>query len=199
MQNEADRRRPTDRERWDRKYSAGEGPVHFEPNRLLTGHRPLLSGGRALDVACGFGGNALYLAALGYQVDAIDVSSVALDHAHAEAKRRRLPIQFIQADLSRWWVPQGRYDLIVVFFYLNREFMSHVVAGLRLGGWLFQANRSRHYLLIRPDFDPAYLLEPGELPRLAREAGLEVVYYADDDCRLPDTPHASQLIARRRR
>ena len=188
----------TDRQRWDRKYSAGEGPAHFEPNRLLTGHRTLLSGGQALDVACGFGGNALYLAALGYQVDAVDVSSVALAQAQAEARRRRLPIRFVQADLSRWWVAPGRYDLILVFFYLNRELMGQVVAGLRPGGWLFQANRSRHYLAIRPDFDPVYLLEPGELPRLAREAGLEVVYYADDDCRLPGTPRASELIARRR-
>ena len=187
----------TDRERWDRKYSAGEGPVHFEPDRLLTGHRALLSGGQALDVACGFGGNALYLAAQGYQVDAVDVSSVALAHAQAEARRRQQPIQFVQADLSRWWVPPGRYDLILVLFYLNRELMSQIGTGLRPGGWLFQANRSRHYLTIRPDFDPAYLLEPGELLRLAQEAGLQVVYYVDDDCRLPDAPHASQLIARR--
>jgi SAM-dependent methyltransferase len=184
----------SDRERWDRKYTAGEGPAHFRPKRFLTEHRHLLGGGRALDVACGFGGNALYLASLGYQVDAVDVSSVAMARARAEALRRDLVLNLIQADLSHWRVPAARYDLIVVFYYLNRDLMPQVAAGLCPGGLLFQANRNRRFLSLRPDFDPGYLLEPGELRRLACAAGLDVRTYADG---APGEVHNSYLIAQK--
>ncbi len=187
----------SDSERWDRKYAAGEGPAHFEPKPFLTRHHLLLAGGRALDVACGFGGNALYLASLGYRVDAVDASGFALGKARVEAVRRGLPINLVQADLSRWRVPPARYDLIVVFFYLNRALMPALAAGLRPGGLLFQANRNQRFLAARPDFDSDYLLQPGELGRLARAAGLEIVYDTDgapEDGAEDD--HNSRLIAR---
>jgi SAM-dependent methyltransferase len=184
----------SDRERWDRKYAAGEGPVHFEPKPFLTEHCHLLSSGRALDVACGFGGTALYLASLGYRVDAVDVSSFGLARAQAEATRRSLQVNFAQVDLARWSVPSSRYDLIAVFNYLNRDLMPRLVAGLRSGGLLFQTARNLRYLSIRPDFDPAYLLELGELAHFAARSGLEILHCLDGT---PAEAHASQLIARR--
>lgn len=188
----------SDRQRWDRKYAAGEGPAHFEPKPFLTQHHHLLGGGRALDAACGFGGNALYLASFGYQVDAVDASGFALTQARAEAVQRGLPLNLVQADLSRWRVPPARYDLILVFYYLNRALMPVLAAGLRPGGLLFQANRNARFLAVRPGFDPDYLLRPGELGRLARAAGLEIVYDLDGT---PVTEagqgHDSRLIARK--
>ena len=183
----------SDRQRWDRKYAAGEGPTAFTPKRFLVEHHALLGGGRALDVACGFGGNAMYLTARGCRVDAVDVSGVALAEAKSEARRRGLAINFVQADLDRWWVPPDRYDLILVFFYLNRDLFPQLAAGLRPGGLLFQAHRNTELLSERPDFNPDYLVEPGELRRLAQAAGLEVLYSAD---RAPDEHHTSQLISR---
>jgi SAM-dependent methyltransferase len=180
--------------RWDRKYSAGEGPAHYEPNPFLVENRHLLTGERALDVASGFGGNALYLASLGYRVDAVDVSGVALQRAQAEAMRRGLRIQWVQADLDRWWLPPARYDLILVFFYLNRDLMRQMAIALQPGGLLFQANRNRRFLEVRPDFNLDYLLEPGELCLMAREAGLETLHYSEVP---PETAHDSRLIARR--
>jgi tellurite methyltransferase len=184
----------SDQERWDRKYSAGEGPTHFEPNPLLTENRSLLGGGRALDAACGFGGSALYLAGIGYQVEAVDASGVGLASARAEAQRRGLDLHFIQADLARWPLPPARYDVITVFFYLNRSFVARAASSLRPGGLLFQANRNVHFLEERPNFSPKYLLQPGELRRLACAAGLEVLYYVDGT---PTEAHLTQLIARR--
>lgn len=180
----------SDRQRWDRKFAAGEGPAHFRPKQLLTDHRHLLTGGRALDVACGFGGNALYLASLGYRVEAVDVSGVALARAHAEARRRGLHVDLVQADLTHWWVPPARYDLISVFFYLNRELFPRLVAGLRPGGLWFQAARNVFTLRTRPGFDPAYLMEPGELLQFATISGLEVLHCADEQ-------DGSLLVARR--
>jgi 2-polyprenyl-3-methyl-5-hydroxy-6-metoxy-1,4-benzoquinol methylase len=184
----------SDRERWDRKYAAGEGPTHFRPNSLLVQNQQLLRNGRALDVACGFGGNALLLARRGFQVEAVDISAVGLARARSEAIRRDLEIDWVQADLARWWIPPGRYDVILVFYYLNRELAPHLAGGLRPGGYLFQANRNKAFLSVRPDFDPDYLLEPGELAEMARKAGLEVVHYARTP---PGESHNSQLIARK--
>jgi len=186
----------SDRERWNRKYAAGEGPVHFEAKDFLVEHQRLLpASGQALDVACGFGGNALWLAERGFHVDAVDVSDVALDRARAEAERRGLAgrIRFIQADMDEWTVPRARYDVILVFFYLNRGLMPRLAAGLRPGGLLFEANRNKRFLEERPNFDPDYLLEPGELRRLAEAAGLEIVLYTDSAA---DDPYNARLIAR---
>ncbi len=184
----------SDRERWDRKYASGEGPAHFEPNRLLSENRHLLSSGWALDVACGFGGNALYLASLGYRVHAVDVSTVGLVRAAAEASQRGLQIGFMQADLNRWYVPAAHYDLIAVFHYLNRDLLPQLIAGLRPGGLLFYSTHNRHYLSVRRDFPPAFLLELGELRHLAEDGNLDVIHFTDS---LPDHDHTSELIARR--
>jgi tellurite methyltransferase len=185
----------SDRERWNRKYTAGEGPAHFQPKEFLLEHAGLLAGGRALDVACGFGGNALYLARRGYRVDGVDISEVGLVQAQSEARERGLQdkIQFIQADVGRWWVAPERYDLILVFFYLNRGLMPRLAQGLRPGGLLFEANRNVRFLQARPDFDPDYLLAVGELREMALDAGLEVVYYADGT---PERDSDARLIAR---
>ncbi len=186
----------SDRERWNRKYALGEGPAHFAPKGFLTEHAGLLTGGRALDVACGFGGNALYLAARGYGVDAIDVSEVALRQAQGEARRRGLQqeVRLVQVDLDRWWVPHAHYDLIVVFYYLNRDLWPGLFAGLRPGGLLFEAHRNRRFLRERPDFDPDYLLEVGELSQRAREAGLEVLFHTDGTT---ERDYDTRLIGRR--
>ena len=187
----------SDRSRWNRKYGRGEGPAHFRPQHLLVEHAGLLpQGGLALDVACGFGGNALYLAARGYRVDAVDVSEVALDAASDEAQRLGLreQIRLVQADLDRWHVPPGRYDVILVFFYLNRDLLPRLARGLRPGGLLFQANRNRRHLKVHPDFPAGYLLDVGELRLLAEAAGLEVVHYTEGSL---DKDSDSFLIARR--
>lgn len=187
-------RRESDRERWDRKYAAGEGPAHFRPKRFLVENHHLLTGQRAIDVACGFGGNSIYLASAGFQVDALDVSGVALSRARAEAIRRGLCINWLQVDLDRWWYPPAHYDIVTVFFYLNRELMPQLASTLRPGGLLFQANHNKRFLELRPGFDPCYLLEPGDLQQMARDAGLEILYYVDS---APDEAYDSQLIARR--
>ena len=198
----------TDRKRWDRKYTAREGPAHFRPGRLLEEHRHLLTGAgqdaipqpagstggqRALDVACGFGGSSLYLASLGYRVDAVDVSGVALAQVQAEASRRGLQVNLVQADLTRWRVPPAYYDLIVIKYYLNRDLMPRLATGLRAGGLLFVENRNLQYLSVRPDFDPAFLLQLGELRRFAADAGLDLLHVADG----ARQAHESRLIARR--
>ena len=194
----------SDRERWNQKYARGQGPAHFRPSRLLVEHQHLLAdpsqqaagagvGRRALDVACGFGGSALYLASRGYRVDAVDISGVALSQAQAEAQRRGLQLGLVQADLGRWWVPPGHYDLIIVRYYLNWDLMPELAKGLKPRGLLFLETWNVHALAARPEFDPAYLLHPGELRRFTVDAHLDLIQVADGTTE----DQVSQLIARR--
>ena len=198
----------SDRERWNRKYADREGPAHFRPSHLLVEHRHMIaetardtnltdsgpgSGPRALDVACGFGGNSLYLSSLGYQVDAVDISDVALAQLQAEAARRGLRLRLIQADLSRWWVPPSHYDLIIVTYYLNRDLMYNLSRGLCPRGLLFIGTHNIRFLSERPDFDPAFLLRPGELRQFAQDAEMDVIEVAADGFKA----HTSRLVARR--
>ena len=75
----------TDREKWNERYTSGAYAARTHPTQLLADWIDQLPRGRALDVACGAGRNALYLAEHGYAVDAVDISSVALDRARAAA------------------------------------------------------------------------------------------------------------------
>ena len=204
----AKERAESDRERWNRKYADREGPANFRTSHLLVEHRHLIAemvreaslpdGGppsvpRAIDVACGFGGNSLYLASMGFQVDAVDISGVALAQLQAEAARRCLRLRLIQADLTRWWVPPSHYDLIIVTHYLNRDLMPQLSRTLRPGGMLFMETHNTRFLSERPDFDPAFLLHPGELCQFAQDAEMQVIQVADDGFEA----HTSRLVARR--
>lgn len=104
-----------DRERWDRRHAA-VADVSPMPPDVLRGREELLpAGGRALDVACGRGAVAVWLAQRGFTVDAVDVSGVALAAAGAFAERHGV------TDAVRWWEHDldlglpcaGPYDLVV--------------------------------------------------------------------------------------
>jgi hypothetical protein len=111
----------------------------------------------------------------------------------AEAQRRGLRLQLVEADLNRWWVSPNRYDLVIARHYLNRDLMPQLARGLRAGGMLFLETWNVQFLSVRPGFDPAFLLRPGELQRFALDAGLDTLHVADG---LPEA-HISQLVARR--
>ncbi|HEY8555380.1 MAG TPA: class I SAM-dependent methyltransferase [Burkholderiales bacterium] len=151
-----------DRERWDRKYAAGNpAPA---PNPLLARFAHLLDGrGIALDVACGVGQNAIELAARGYRVLAVDGSRRALEHARGAVAERGLPVQLVHADLDTFELAPGTCAVIVVFRYLDRRLFARLKEWLAPGGLLlcetFNVNQRRHAKHMNPD----YLLAPGEL------------------------------------
>ncbi|MBI5747375.1 MAG: methyltransferase domain-containing protein [Nitrospirae bacterium] len=68
---------------WDTRYLTGDYSPAKEPSRLLAQLLTLLPKGRALDIACGEGRNAIFLAKSGYEVDAVDISSVALERVES--------------------------------------------------------------------------------------------------------------------
>jgi tellurite methyltransferase len=82
-----------ERDKWDERYRSGSYEDRTHPTALVATWLPLLRAGTALDVACGAGRNALFLAASGFQVDALDISAVGLDRGRRDAERRGLSVR----------------------------------------------------------------------------------------------------------
>ena len=172
-----------DRERWNQRYRAGA--FDFDPTAWLVERQSLLlprrPAARALDLACGAGRNALYLAGLGYRVDAWDISDVALDLLRAELERRRaagqsLAIAPLRVDLESASLPESAYDLVVTIHFLERSLFASMATALRSDGLLLVQTLMRR--AAPDDRNPAYLLEPGELR--AAFPWLELVEYQED-------------------
>ncbi len=182
----------TAEEAWDRFYRSGVMRPKMDPSPLLVQHRSLLTGGRALEVACGKGQNTLCVAHLGYEVDAIDVSGEALDHLRQEVARLGLPVNIIQADLHAYPFPAETYDLVLVFFYLDRELIPTLKAALKPGGLMAYRTYNINHSKVAAGFTPKHLVALGELRKFFSD--FEVIY--SDDSAGP-THNISSLFARK--
>lgn len=123
--------------KWDERYRAGE-QVLREPAPLVVEFARDLPPGLALDLACGPGRNALYLAEHGWRVTAVDGSSVAIDILRTRAQERGLAIDARIADLEAdgFVFPDPGYDLILSCLYLQRTLIPGMKSALRPGGLL---------------------------------------------------------------
>jgi len=166
------------RKRWDTRWREKASQVDWQADPWLKRVLPLLDKGRVLDVACGIGRNALFLAGHHFDVTAVDLSSAALDQLTAEAARRGLAVQTSQVDLeSEPLLPEGPYDLILDFFYLHRQLLATLIDLLRPGGLLVLRTFSRAGRFPASGLDPRFVLEPGEL--LVIFAGWEVLLHEE--------------------
>jgi 2-polyprenyl-3-methyl-5-hydroxy-6-metoxy-1,4-benzoquinol methylase len=106
------------RDRWNERYLATPRVWSGSPNPVLIAEAAELAAGRALDIGCGEGADALWLAERGWQVLGIDVSDVAIDRARDEALSRTLPgrAEFQRADLREWVPERHTFDLVMAFF-----------------------------------------------------------------------------------
>jgi SAM-dependent methyltransferase len=149
---------------WDKRYSAGEH-LDDEPHSLITRVVSSLKPGRALDVACGPGRHAIWLAERGWTVTAVDLSRVAIDILQQRARVKGVEIDSLVADLEKYefTIEPESYDLIVVCNYLQRDLFPAIRKGTRVGGIVIAIIAMvDDDPQVRP-MNPAYLLNPGEL------------------------------------
>ena len=189
------------REKWNERYARPDREwLPASPAEWLVEHEALLEGGgRALDVACGDGRNALYLAQLGYMVDAIDVSDVAIDALRRATQERGLAMTIAPrvVDLEREPLPAGPYDVIVTLNFLQRDLFGPLQDALAPGGLLlYETLGQAHVDELGHDFNPAFLVAPGELP--AAFDRLEVVAHREGVVERSGSPRGvASLVARR--
>ena len=164
-----------ERATWDQRYRDGSYQARSSPFSLLEQMIERLPRGRALDVACGAGRNALFLAAHGYEVEAVDGSPEALRLAEEQARARALAVRWTEADLDDYVPPQTGYAVIVNCFYLNRPLLSRLAAALADGGYIFVEQHLRTPLPIPGNRE--WRLEPNELLRTF--SSLRIVHYEE--------------------
>ncbi|HUG90402.1 MAG TPA: class I SAM-dependent methyltransferase [Planctomycetaceae bacterium] len=170
-----------DRRRWDAKYAGRSVPAQLAPDEWLVENVLSLPPGRALDLACGIGHNAVWLARRGWTVDAVDISPAGLRLAAGLAGRNKTSVNWIAADLDAFTPAAGACDLVLVFRFLDRVRLPRLIeSALAAGGLLiYETFTTAH--LARPDShlkNPAYALGPRELPRLF--PGLKLVRYREE-------------------
>jgi len=140
--------------------------------------RPLLPArGAVLDVAGGAGRHALFYAKQGWKASLVDVSEVGIALARKNARRKKLAIETIVADLNSYDLQElpRRFDLVLVFFYLQRKLFPALVEILKPGGLLIYKTYLRGTL--KGPTHPLHLLQPNELLTALRT--LRVLHYRE--------------------
>ncbi len=101
---------------WDERHAAREPIESHRPDPSLAAVAVGLVPGRAIDLAAGDGRNAIWLAAHGWQVTAVDFSAVALDRARSAAEAAGATVHWVNADLLEWRPDPGSFDLVALMF-----------------------------------------------------------------------------------
>jgi SAM-dependent methyltransferase len=177
---------------WNERHAAAVW--NDQPADWLLAQRELLADqprGHALDIACGGGRNTCFLAELGFDVDALDISDVAIERVRRLAAERDLPITASRVDLSELrGFPRPPYEVVIDFFYRERALFGLIADALVPSGLLF----FQTFVGARPDgaFGPRFGLESGELR--ASFSALEIIHY--DELEIGDADRGRRTVAR---
>ncbi len=105
-----------DSQEWDRRYAGTELVWTAEPNQFVVAELQDLPPGRALDLGCGEGRNAVWLATRGWQVTAVDFSAVGLDKGRRLAEARGAAVDWVHADLRDYQPEEQAFELVLVAY-----------------------------------------------------------------------------------
>lgn len=151
------------------------------------------NGADALDVAGGPGRHALYLAARGWRATLVDISEVAIAQAKQRAAERGLSITAVAGECAAFDFSRQRYDLIAVFYFLERELFPALFGALRSGGLLIYKTYTVEQLALGGGpADRAHLLQTNEL--LWAFAQMDILHYHES----AGENATAELVARRK-
>lgn len=158
-----------DKKRWNKKYLEEKLPE--EPSQIVKDFYNIAKKGKALDIACGTGRNSIFLQEKGFEVDAVDISDVAIN----KLKEKNPNINAIVADLDNYQIPENRYELIININFLNRNLIPKIKDGLKKYGVLIFET----FVLNEESKTKDFYLRENELLRLFID--FYVVFYQEKD------------------
>ena len=166
---------------WNDRYATPELVWKAEPNAFLAEEAATLAPGRALDLACGEGRNAVWLAEQGWAVTGVDFSDVGLDKGRRMAAERGVDVEWICADATTWQSPEDGYDLVAVLYLQlpgeqRREAISRAGGAVAPGGTLLVIAHDHTNLTdgVGGPQDAAVLYRPDDVLADLAAAGLHV-------------------------
>ena len=164
---------------WDQRYAQRYTLWSGQPNAALVRETTGLKPGRALDVGCGEGADALWLAERGWEVTALDVSGVALERAARQAETLGMTLTFVHSGLVEARLPAGSFDLVSAQYPVLLRTAGNVAERVLLdavapGGTLLVV----HHPMPAPeeaqakglDFDPRDYVGPADVAALLDDA-----------------------------
>ena len=126
---------------WNERYATAEYVWKVDPNVFLVDQTADLAPGRALDLACGEGRNAVWLAEQGWAVTGVDFAEAGLDKGRRLAAQRGIEVDWICADATSWAGAGPDFDLVAIFYLQlpgddRRRAVGHAGRALAPGGTL---------------------------------------------------------------
>jgi SAM-dependent methyltransferase len=165
-------------DKWNRIYAVDEHG-QFRAAKVLQDHLHLLPfTGKALDVACGLGNNALLLAQHGLQTYAWDISQIAVDKLLTCTENLNISLQVEARDITALPPAAESFDIIVVSHFLERTLIPHLIAALRKGGLIYYQTFIKDKVGAKGPQNPEYRLNRNELLDLFRS--LQIVFYREE-------------------
>lgn len=182
---------------WEERYRSRARVVedfYAEPTALLAQTAQTLPPGKALDLACGTGRNALWLAEHGWKVTAVDGATAAIELLRRGACLRGVTVDTRVADIEKheYRIEKDYWDLIAICYYLQRDLFEPAKRGVAPGGILISIVH-----ITEPGEEPtAHRLRPGELDQYFK--GWEILHTHEG--KLNGSAHrrlVAEIVARR--
>lgn len=194
-----------DKQKWETRYREGAYAERTHPSAYLKHALDVIvkppPSYKALDLACGAGRNALYLAANGFEVDAVDIASEALQRGQQAAAVASVDhIFWREHDLDQTLDPAlTHYGLIIMMRYLDVPLLSDMAKRLASGGYLLSEVHLQTDQVVAGPSSNNFRAAPGELKSAAE--GLDIIEYTEGLETDPDgsTVAVARLLARKPR
>lgn len=182
--------------KWDARFKSEDCVLGTNPSQYLEDNidliMSLVSGRKALDIACGEGRNSIFLAKRGFQVLGLDISSAGLEKGRQWMEREGVQVDFRQTNLEQYEFSE-RYDLILNCNFLLRDLIPKSVEALSPGGIiLFDTLLDSPF--VPTTHNKEYLLQPGELVRIFQNFPGEILAPEEN---LHDRMPTAKLIFRK--
>jgi tellurite methyltransferase len=180
----------TDQQKWDKRYREGAYAERPHPSawllHCLANMVQTAQGTLALDLACGAGRNSIYLARLGYRVDAVDIAGEALRRGKLRAQTEAVTgINWLQQDLDDWRASAlSGYGLVLISRYLDLTMVTDIAGRLLPGGYLICEVHLQTSAAVAGPAGNEFRAAPGALKAAAGE--LEMIEYSEGLVTDPD-------------